>query len=135
MAASASYIEFIKDLFSPFGDISVRKMFGGAGVYCDGIFFAIIGNDDLWLKVDDVTRAEFESHGLDPFTIEMKNGRTGAMSYYEAPEDIYDDADILKYWADLALSAAYRAKNISKEKASKKKKPKANKKTRSGVKK
>lgn len=120
MPVSASYSEFIKDLFSPFGEIAIRKMFGGAGVYCDGAFFAIIGNDDLWLKVDDVSRAEFEAAGLTPFEVEM-NGKVGTMSYYNAPEEIFDDNDALRHWAGLALAAAARNKKPAKKKTAKKK--------------
>lgn len=120
MPVSASYSEFIKDLFSPFGEIAIRKMFGGAGVYCDGAFFAIIGNDDLWLKVDDVSRAEFEAAGLTPFEVEM-NGKVGTMSYYNAPEEIFDDNDALRHWASLALAAAARNKKPAKKKTAKKK--------------
>ena len=120
MPVSASYSEFIKDLFSPFGEITIRKMFGGAGVYCDGAFFAIIGDDDLWLKVDDVSRAEFEAAGLAPFEVEM-NGKVGTMSYYNAPEEIFDDNDALRHWAGLALAAAARNKKLPKKKTAKKK--------------
>lgn len=120
MPVSAPYSEFIKDLFSPFGEIAIRKMFGGAGVYCDGAFFAIIGDDDLWLKVDDVSRAEFEAAGLAPFEVEM-NGKVGTMSYYNAPEEIFDDNDALRHWAGLALAAAARNKKPAKKKAAKRK--------------
>ncbi|PQA88971.1 TfoX/Sxy family protein [Hyphococcus luteus] len=121
MAPSASYLDYIKDLFSPFGEITVRKMFGGAGVYCDGAIFAICGDDDVWFKVDDVSRPEFEEAGLHPFEVEM-NGKTGTMSYYNAPEDIFDDNDALRHWTGLALAASARAK-----KPAKKTKKKANK--------
>lgn len=120
MPVSATYSEFIKDLFSPFGEIAIRKMFGGAGVYCDGAFFAIIGDDDLWLKVDDASRAEFEAAGLAPFEVEM-NGKVGTMSYYNAPEEIFDDNDALRHWAGLALAAAARNKKPAKKKAAKRK--------------
>ncbi len=120
MAPSASYLDYIKDLFAPFGDITIRKMFGGAGVYCDGAIFAITGDEGLWLKVDDVTRAEFEAAGLGPFTFEFENGKSGSMSYYNAPEDIYDDNDELTRWAELALGAARRAKKPAKKKTKKK---------------
>ena len=129
MPASASFVEFISELFSPFGEITVRKMFGGAGVYCDGVFFALIGDDDLWLKVDDVTRTEFENYGLEPFVFEMKDGRSGTMSYYSAPEEIFDDHDELKHWVTLALDAAHRAAKLkSKKKPAKKKTKKTSKK-------
>lgn len=114
--ASASYFDYLKDLFSPFGTITVRKMFGGAGIYCDGAIFAITGDEGVWLKVDDVTRAEFEAAGLEPFTYEFDNGKTGTMSYYTAPEEIFDDHDVLTHWTRLALGAAARAKKPAKKK-------------------
>ena len=108
MAASKNYTDFIKELFAGFGEISVRKMFGGAGVYCDGAIFAIIGDDDLWLKADDKTRTSFEAAGYEPFTVEMK-GKTASMSYYAAPEEIFDDEEALREWGGLAMAAARRA--------------------------
>lgn len=126
MPASASFIDFTKELFSPFGEIKVRKMFGGAGVYCDGLFFALIGDDDLWLKVDDETRAVFEAEALEPFTFVMKDGSSATMSYYALPEDAFDDHDVLEHWIRLGLQAAERAaaKKKPKKKKSKKKAPK-----------
>ncbi len=124
MPPSTSYLDYIKDLFSPFGVITIRKMFGGAGVYCDGAIFAITGDDDLWLKVDDVTRAEFEAAGLAPFVVEFSKGKAGTMSYYNVPDDIYDDNDALTRWAELAFDAARRAKKPTKKKTRKKSKTK-----------
>ncbi len=122
MPPSTSYLDYIKDLFAPFGVITIRKMFGGAGVYCDGAIFAITGDDDLWLKVDDVTRAEFETAGLAPFVVEFSKGKAGTMSYYNAPDEIYDDNDVLTHWTELALGASRRAKKPVKTKARKKSK-------------
>lgn len=120
MAPSASHLDHLKDLFSPFGVITIRKMFGGAGIYCDGQFFAIADDDDVWLKVDDVTRDEFEGAGLKPFEFEMK-GKVGTMSYYKPPDDIYDDEDALRQWTGLALDAAARSKKPAKKRRSSKK--------------
>ena len=120
MPPSSSYLDHLKDLFSPFGDITIRKLFGGAGVYCDGVIFAITGDEGLWLKVDDVTRAEFEAAGLTPFTYEFDKGKTGQMSYYNAPEEVFDDHDALAHWTGLALGAAARAKKPKKKKTRKK---------------
>lgn len=122
MPPSASYLEYLKDLFSSFGVITIRKMFGGAGIYCDGAIFAITGDEGVWLKGDDVTRAEFEAAGLSPFTYEFDNGKTGQMSYYNAPEEIFDDNDCLQHWTVLALEAAARAKKPKKKKSTAKKK-------------
>ncbi|MEO1014160.1 MAG: TfoX/Sxy family protein [Pseudomonadota bacterium] len=118
MAVSSGYIDFVKDLFAPFGEISVRKMFGGAGVYCDGRMFAIIGDDDLWLKADDDSRGEFEAAGLQMFTYETKAGDAHAMSYFAPPDEVFDDEDELRRWTGLALEAAARraANAVSKAK-------------------
>lgn len=113
MPASASFIEHVKELLSPFGKITVRKMFGGAGIYCDGLFFAIIGDDDIWLKTDDQTCALFEDAECTPFTFEM-NGKTSTMSYYSAPEAIFDDNDVRSHWITLAIGAARRNLAIKK---------------------
>lgn len=113
---SASHLDYLKDLFSPFGTITVRKMFGGAGIYCDGAIFAITGDDDVWLKVDDVTRAEFEAAGLEPFRFEYDKGKSMTMSYYNPPEEVFDDHDALAHWTGLALGAAARAKKPAKKK-------------------
>lgn len=121
MPVTDSFIEYAKDLFAPFGEISVRKMFGGAGVYCDGVFFAIIVDDEIFLKADDISRPEFEALGLEPFRFEMKDGRVESMSYYNPPEDIFDDADELKRWTDMALGAAYRARKPAKKTKKRKK--------------
>jgi DNA transformation protein len=116
MPPSASYLDYIKDLFAPFGAISVRRMFGGAGVYCDGDFFAIFADDALWLKADAETRGEFEKAGSGPFVYERRPGVEGRMSYYAAPDEIYDDEDALRHWTGLALAAARRAKRPHQKK-------------------
>jgi DNA transformation protein len=116
MAISASAIAHAEELFAPFGDIRIRKMFGGAGVYCDDLFFAILDDEVVYFKVDDETRKEFEKRGLRPFAFEMKDGSSATMSYYNAPEEIFDDEDELKRWATLALDAAGRAAKFKKKK-------------------
>ena len=119
MPPSASYLDYLKDLLAPFGEITTRRMFGGAGVYCDGAIIAIVDEHDLWLKADAETRGAFEAAGRRAFTVEM-NGKIGSMSYYEAPEAIFDDEDALRHWVGLALDAAARAKKPKKKAAKKK---------------
>lgn len=116
MAISQSFIDHAKELFAPFGDIRVRKMFGGAGVYCDDLFFALLDDDMVFLKVDDETRGDFVKRGLSPFSYEMKPGERQEMSgYYAAPEEIFDDEDELKRWGTMALDAARRAAKFKKK--------------------
>jgi len=100
---------FALELFSALGEPSVRRMFGGAGVYVDGLMCAILDDGLVFLKVDDQTRPEFEAAGLQPFTYEIKDGETAVMSYYALDETAYDDPEVFQRWAGLAVDAARRA--------------------------
>ena len=122
MAISASFLNLTKETFASFGTIEIRRMFGGAGIYCDNLFFAILDDDVVYFKVDDVTRGAFERAGLEPFQFEMKDGSLASMSYYSAPESIFDDADELREWTTLALDAARRARKLKPKKNAMKKK-------------
>ena len=119
MAVSASFLDYVKELFAPFGAISIRRMFGGAGVYCDDLFFAIVDDDVIYLKTDGQSREEFELRGLEPFTFETKDGRIASMSYYSAPGEIFENEDELRRWTSLALDAAMRAAKLKKKPARK----------------
>jgi DNA transformation protein len=119
MAVSQSFIEQAEELFHPFGAIRVKRMFGGAGLYCDDLFFAILDDGAIYLKADDETRKTFEARGLSPFTFETKDGSAATMSYYAAPDDIFDDEDERRRWTTLALDAARRAARFKKKPAKK----------------
>lgn len=90
------------------GPVNVRRMFGGAGVYADGVMFGLIAEDTLYLKGDVETKRDFEAEGLCPFVYEGR-GRKISMSYWRAPERLLDDPDELVVWARTALEAARRA--------------------------
>ena len=109
-------IEYYQDLFADFGVISTRKMFGVDGLYCDGLFFAIVADDELWLKVDDASRDEFEAAGAEQYMFVMK-GKPSPIPYYRAPEDVFDDEASLEHWTKLALGAALRNRKPRKKKA------------------
>jgi DNA transformation protein len=102
------YIKFVRDLLGSFEPLRVKRMFGGAGVYSADMFFAIVADDALYLKVDDRARSEYESRGLRPFTYQMKNGRTATMSYYPVPPEVLDDPEALDTWAREAVEVANR---------------------------
>jgi DNA transformation protein len=107
--------EFYQDLFTPFGHITTRKMFGVDGIYCDGLFFAIVADDELWLKVDDVSLPTFEKAGAEQYFFEMK-GKPTPIPYYRAPEDIFDDEESLRFWTQHALDAAIRNRKPPRKK-------------------
>lgn len=110
MAVSDDYIAYVLDLLNGLGPLRSKRMFGGAGVYCGELFFAILVDDELYLKVDDGNRGDFERLGIRPFTYEMKNGRTATMGYYPVPADVLEDPDSLAEWANKALEAARQSK-------------------------
>ncbi len=88
--------------------IAAKRMFGGSGFSIDGKTFAIIAMDQLWLKVDDESRAAFEQAGCQMFTYDMA-GKPRSMSYYTVPDDAMESAAFMSPWAELAWGAALRA--------------------------
>jgi DNA transformation protein and related proteins len=109
MTASDGFIEFVKDQLEALAPIAVRRMFGGAGIFCDGVMFALIVDDTLYFKADDSNRGDFEAEGLAPFSYETRNGRNTIMSYWRCPDRLFDDPDEMAAWARKALTAARNA--------------------------
>lgn len=83
-------------------------MFGGVGIYADDVFFALIANDALYFKADASASAEFEARGMGPFRPFGNDG--AAMQYYQVPEDIFEDLELLRPWAERALDIARRSR-------------------------
>lgn len=104
----SDFIEFLPEVFQQFGPINTRKMFGGYGVYHDGLMFGLVADDTLYLKADTISQEAFEAENLHRFEYE-KNGKKFSMSYYLAPEAIYDDPETAAEWANTAYEAALRA--------------------------
>lgn len=102
------FIEHLHELLDSLGRIAVRRMFGGHGLYCDGVFFAIVIDERLYLKADGESRGRFEQAGSAPFVYDAR-GRQIEMSYWNAPDEAMDSADDMRPWAMLALQAARRA--------------------------
>jgi DNA transformation protein len=110
MPVSAAYKSFIQDLLSDFGPVSIRHMFSGAGIYADGVMFAILADDTLYLKADEVSARAFAAEGKGPFTYRPKGRGQVALSYWEVPERLLDDPEELVTWARLAHAIALAAK-------------------------
>jgi DNA transformation protein and related proteins len=107
MANRASYIEFLIEQLSPLGKITTRRLFGGNSLYCDGIVFALVAHDTLYLKADDHTRSEFEASGLEVF--HPFGDEKASMSYYQAPAELFEDTEALRRWGGAAVAAGRRA--------------------------
>ena len=110
MAASAEFLDFIKEQLQDFGPVSVRRMFGGAGIFRDGLMFALIADETLYLKADAVSQGAFEDLNLPPFTYGAKGGKRTVMAYWRAPEACLEDRDEMTAWARRAFDAALRAR-------------------------
>jgi DNA transformation protein len=103
----SDFIPFVQELLEDWASVSARRMFGGYGLYHEGLMFAIVMEQRLYLKVDEVNRPEFEALGLAPFTYAMK-GRDVALSYWAAPDAIFDEPSVAVRWARSAWDAALR---------------------------
>jgi DNA transformation protein and related proteins len=100
--------EHLKEIFSAFGPVSVRRMFGGAGVYAEGTMFALVADGELYLKADADTIPAFRAAGVGPFVYGAK-GRRVVMSYWRLPDRLLDEPDELAEWARTALRVAQRS--------------------------
>jgi DNA transformation protein len=117
----SDFIPFVQELLEGWAPVSARRMFGGHGLYHEGLMFAIVIDQRLYLKADEANRPEFEALGLAPFTYAMK-GKEVALSYWAAPDAIFDEPSEAVLWARSAWDAALRghlakAQAISRSKA------------------
>jgi DNA transformation protein len=110
LPVSQAYKAFVQDLLSEFGPVSIRNMFSGAGIYADGVMFAILVDDTLYLKADELSARAFAAEGKGPFTYRPKGRSPVAMSYWEVPERLLDDPTELLAWARRAHAVALAAK-------------------------
>jgi len=110
----SEFTEYLHEVFERFGPITVRKMFGGYGVFQDGLMFALVADDTLYLKADAENAHTFEELGLGPFEY-AKSGKVMKMSYFQAPDAILDDRDAAAEWAARSFEAALRAQGGKKK--------------------
>ena len=108
MVASAGFAEFLRDHLAPLGRVSMRRMFGKTGVFCDGVMLGMVADDTLYFRVDDDNRAAFKEAESSPPLNYEKQGRVIDLSFWRAPERLLDDPDELVTWARTALAAARR---------------------------
>ena len=108
MVASEGFAEFLRDQLAPLGRITMRRMFGKTGVFCDGFMLGMVRDNTLYFRVDDDNRAAFkEAESFPPLNYEKKGG-TIDLAFWRAPERLFDEPDELVTWARAALAAARR---------------------------
>jgi DNA transformation protein len=99
----------IEEVFQSLGPVTIKRMFGGKGVYHMGRILAVEIRDELLLKADDVSAPEFEDAGARRWFYESRKGKAVNMPYWSIPDDAFDDPDIMAKWVRLAYEAALRA--------------------------
>ncbi len=106
MPVNEEYLDYVLDQLECIGEVTAKGMFGGVGLYHDGLFFGLIASGVLYFKVDDENRPEYEAAGAKPF--QPYGEESYSMGYYEVPVDVLEDVDLLRTWATGAVSAAAR---------------------------
>ena len=101
----SEFVDNLRDLFVSLQPLTSRRMFGGTGIFHQGLMFAMVIDDVLYLKSDSQSAELFEQHGCEPFTY-MRQGKSVSLNYYTAPESIFDDLDDAREWSELAFTAA-----------------------------
>jgi len=114
--------DFLIDLFSDFGPVTIRRMFSGFGISADGTNFALALRGGLYLRADEHSIPRFEAEGSKPFSYQTRAKIVTVGSYWQLPERLYDDPEELTEWARAALAAAQRAALRKRPKAMKAKK-------------
>lgn len=105
----SGFSDYLNEVFEAFGPIRTRRMFGGYGVYHDGVMFALVADDTLYLKADAETTPDFVARGLGPFEY-LRQGKRVRLSYYLAPAEVLEAPEEARIWAERAYRAALRAK-------------------------
>ena len=116
MPVTAGFKDFGRDLLADFGPVTIRNMFGGAGVYADGVMFAILVDDTFYLKADEATRRAFEAEGMGPLTYRPAGKDPVAMTYFEVPPRLLEEPEELASWAREAHRIACASKRKSPRK-------------------
>jgi DNA transformation protein len=99
----------IEEMFSSLGPITIRRMFGGKGIYHRGNILALEVSDEILLKADAISAPKFEAAGAEQWAYENKTRKAVKMPYWSIPEDAFDNPDIMAQWVRLAFEAALRA--------------------------
>jgi DNA transformation protein len=108
VVASTSFAEFLREQLAPLRHVTLRRMFGKTGVFCDGVMFGMVTDNTLYFRVDDHNRAAFQEAASFPPLSYKKQGSMIDLAFWRAPERLFDEPDALVAWARLALAAARR---------------------------
>lgn len=108
MAVSREYLEYLLEQLAPLGHVTSRRMFGGVGLYREQLFFGLIDDDTLYLKVDDTNRDDYTARAMPAFC-PFPDRPIYSMAYYQVPADVLEDTDALAAWARKSCAVALKA--------------------------
>jgi len=110
LAVTDEFRDYVLEQLATAGKVSARRMFGGVGLYLDGLFFALIDDDSLYFRTDDTNRSRYEDAGSRPFR-PFPDRPNHVMAYWEVPAEVLEDAEQLRLWTRESLSAALAARS------------------------
>ena len=113
MNSTNEFADYVVELLAAIGRVVARRMFGGYGLYCDGVMFALIADDVLYLKADETNRLDFERAGSAPFVYDAR-GRRITLAYWRAPDEAMESRELATPWARRAYAAALRARSAKR---------------------
>ncbi|MCQ8782552.1 TfoX/Sxy family protein [Mangrovibrevibacter kandeliae] len=117
--------EFVREVFASLGAITIRRMFGGQGIYASGRIVALVIRGDLYLKSDEEAAPLYEAAGSRAWTYTRPGRAPVTMPYYRCPEDGFDDPDAMAGWAAVADGAARRSEAAKAGLQKRRRRPKA----------
>lgn len=122
MPVSSEYIGYVMEQLEPLGQVRKQRLFGGFALSRDGVQFALVIRNCLYFAVDDVTRPQYQRYGMQCFAYSTRKGQVQVRSYFEVPEEVLIDSEMLRAWVGQSLQVTQRkAKTTATKKAAKKK--------------
>jgi len=109
------FVSYVVELMQSVGSVRAKGMFGGHGIYLEGLMFGLVADSVLYLKADKETENEFKDRGLEAFAYNKK-GKEYRMSYYQAPEEVLEDVEEMSIWVNKAYGAALKAASKKRKK-------------------
>ena len=106
---SSNYLNYIIEILAPHGEITARSMFGGYGIYKNGVIFALIAYEELYFKVDESNKSQYKKFDSEPFTYEAK-GKKSTMSYWKVPIEILEDEEQIGVWLNQSYGISLKKK-------------------------
>ena len=108
MGNTKEFIEYVLDLLEPIDAIFSGRFFGGQGISCNSIQFAMIMGNSLFFVVDDNTRNKYIDMGTECFRYTKKTGKVNFKKYHEVPGELFDDPSTLLEWAKESIKIAMK---------------------------